>query len=100
MQGRRCIFCYFYIDSVFASCTAPQGASLHLLFYSAKALFYIYFCTARKRFSTFTFVQPRRGFFLPLHNLHELLMELFVREWRGVFDFGFIGIDGVDGVVE
>ena len=27
-------------------------------------------------------------------------MELFVREWRGVFDFGFIGIDGVDGVVE
>ena len=27
-------------------------------------------------------------------------MKLFVREWRGVFDFGFIGIDGVDGVVE
>ena len=27
-------------------------------------------------------------------------MELFVREWRGVFDFRFVGVDGVDGVVE
>ena len=88
MQGRRCIFCYFYINSAFASCTAPQGASLHLLSYSAKALLYIYFFTAPQ------------GFFLPLHNLHELLMELFVRERRGVFYFRFVGIDGVDGVVE
>ena len=27
-------------------------------------------------------------------------MELLVGEVRGVFDFGFIGVDGVDGVVE
>lgn len=85
MQGRRGIFCYFILTPL----------SLRV-----QPLPYIYFLTARKRFFTFTFVQPRRGFFLPLHNLHELLMELFVREWRGVFDFGFIGIDGVDGVVE
>ena len=88
MQGRRGIFCYFILTPLSLRVQPHRG------------LPYIYFLTARKRFSTFTFVQPRRGFFLPLHNLHELLMELFVRERRGVFDFGFIGIDGVDGVVE
>lgn len=35
-----------------------------------------------------------------LHNLHELFMEVVVGEWGSVFDFGFVGIDGVDGVVE
>ena len=27
-------------------------------------------------------------------------MEVVVGEWRGIFDFCFVGIDGVDGVVE
>ena len=27
-------------------------------------------------------------------------MELFVREGRGIFYFRFVGVDGVDGVVE
>ena len=85
MQGRRGIFCYFILTPL----------SLRV-----QPLPYIYFFTARKRFSTFTFVQPRRGFFLPLHDLHELLMEVVVGEWRGIFDFCFVGIDGVDGVVE